>query len=104
MREKVEVLKDKADLAVSYLRQLVTLHVLDRNAVEEILSGAGAVEASEDIHKGRRPRPRWAHDRNKGALLDRCRDIGKRIHNDLSQAVGLAQMAHIDEKDHDLRA
>ena len=49
--QKVEILKDKADFAITHIRELIIVEMAHINSVELILTGRRCVQTSENVHK-----------------------------------------------------
>ena len=96
-REQVEGLEDEADLLVADRRQLVVVHRLDRDAVEEVAAGGRAVEAADDVHQRRLAGAGRAHDRDVLAGLDDEVDAAQGVDLLRAELVDAGQLAHLDE-------
>src|SRR5438128_483020 len=97
-REQVVRLKDEADVLVADPSELVVGHLPDVLAREHIGAAVGDVEAAEDVHERRLPRPRRAHDRDELGRTDIEIDPAQRVHRDLPpDAVRLGDAAKLDD-------
>jgi hypothetical protein len=68
--DEVEGLKDKPELAVAQVGELVLVELVGVGAVDQVAPAGGDVEAAEDVHKGALATARAAHDRHEVAALD----------------------------------
>jgi hypothetical protein len=62
--QEIEGLEDEADLFVSDLGQTVLAERTDISAVKKIGPRGRHIEAADNVHQGRFPRSRGAHDRH----------------------------------------
>src|SRR2546422_127847 len=97
-REQVVRLKDESDVLVADPSELVVGQLPDVLAREHIGAAVGDVEAAEDVHERRLPRPRRAHDRDELGRMDVEVDAAQRVHRDLPpDAVRLGDAAELDD-------
>src|SRR3954470_4653962 len=68
--QKIKALKNKPNLFISDFRQLVVIHLADFHLVENKFTRRRGVETAKQVHQGRFPGTRGAHDRNVLAALD----------------------------------
>ena len=68
--QKIEGLKDEADLFVADAGKFIVVQFADQLAVEPILTPGGRVEAADKIHQSGLARSRRTHDGNILAALD----------------------------------
>src|ERR1700682_3663466 len=73
-REQIETLKNKSDLAVANVGELVSIQTGNVGAIEKVTPGRRAVETTENIHEGRFAGTARAHKRDKFTLADFERD------------------------------
>ncbi len=95
--KQVELLEDEADPPVADLGESVLGHPGDVLASKAIVARGGYVEAAEDVHQGRLPRPGRAHDRYVLSLGDAQVDAAQRVDLDGAGPVGLANTVEFDD-------
>src|SRR5439155_19253786 len=81
-RDQVVALEDEADLAVAKVREVVLVEVANVDAVDQVATAGGYVQAAEDVHQCALPAARAAHDRDEVAAMDLQRDLVQRAHPD----------------------
>src|ERR1700677_2537415 len=91
---EVEALKDEADLAVAQVGEVVLVHPADVDAIDQVATTRGYVQAAEDVHQRALAAARAAHDRHQITGVDAQRDAAQGPHADLSQLVGLGDVVH----------
>ena len=92
--QQVELLEDEPDLLVADLGQLGLGHLRDVRAVQLVVPARRVVQATQDVHQRRLPRPRRPHDRHVVTRLDIQRDAPQRVHLTRIRAVDLRDVLH----------
>ena len=83
-RQQVEALKHEAKFLVPQLGQLLAVKPGHGDAIEQIVSAGGLVEAAERVHQGGFARAARAHDGHEVAALDVQRDAAHGFHLDFA--------------------
>src|SRR5579863_524313 len=83
----MELLKDETHFVSAYASQLTGVEMGDVFSIQPDLARAGAVQASNQIHQRRFPRPRRPHDRKPLALLHVQRNMIKRMNRAIFSVV-----------------
>jgi hypothetical protein len=96
-RYEVEGLKDEADLAVAYQRQIAAAQMRDVVAVQIVAAAIRLVQQSENVHHGRLARTRGTHDGEEFARHHAQIDPGEGLHHRLAFAVGATQIVNLDD-------
>ena len=96
-RQKIEALKNEADLLVAQRREGVAVHAVDANAVDEIRARGGRVEASEKIHQRRLARTGGAHDGDECTFLNGEIDALQRVNFGAAGGVGLHELGRFND-------
>src|SRR5262249_54969082 len=99
-RQQVKTLKDKADLFVSHLCQLIVRHLGNVDPVEPIVSSRMAVEAVHNFQKGRFPGTRSTHDGDELPALDTHVYTTQGLHTYFTQVIDLREMLDTDDRIH----
>src|SRR5713101_6073309 len=95
-RQQIEVLKNKTDLAIANIRELVPLQSGHIRAVEQVSACAWPIETAENIHQSRFAGAARAHQGNKFTALDLERNAAHRAHFHLAGAI---RFLHVDQSD-----
>ena len=90
--EKIEALKDEAEVLAPQERTLVARQALDVHSAEEIRARRRAVERADDVHGRRLARARRAHDSDEFALVNRKAHAAQGLEGRLARAVALADV------------
>src|SRR3546814_20907564 len=69
-RQQVEALKHEAEILAPQQRALIAVEPFDMMATEQEFALGRHIEATEDVHRSRLARSRWAHHRDETALID----------------------------------
>src|SRR3546814_8836907 len=69
-RQQVEALKHEAEILAPQQRALIAVEPFDMVPAEQEFAFGGHIEATEDVHRRRLARSRWAHHRDDIALFD----------------------------------
>ena len=93
-RKQVESLKHEANLTVADRRQLVVRKMRHIAAVEQIPAAGRLIQAAEDVHEGRLPRPRGSDDRHEFAAVNLERDATERVHGRRLHGVRLREVVN----------
>ncbi len=96
--QEVEALEHEADLLVADQCQSPLVEPGDVDAVEQVPTELGPVEAAEDVHERRLAAPARAHDGHELAALDRDADPAERVHARFTQVVVLVDVLDADEQ------
>src|SRR2546430_2025920 len=97
-REQVVRLKDESDVLVADPSELVVGQLADVLAREHVGAAVGDVEAAENVHECRLPRPRRTHDRDELRGPDIEIHPAQRVHRDLPpDAVRLGDATKLDD-------
>jgi len=95
--QQIEMLEDKADLAIAHSRQFVAREPGYLLVAQPVVAGCGAVEAAEQVHESGLARSRGTHYRDElpGGNLDR--NAAQGMHHRAAHLVFLAQASGADE-------
>ena len=96
-REEVEGLEDEPNLLVADARQLVVVHLADLLLVQQVAALRRRVEAPDQVHQRRLPRPGRAHDGHVFAFVDGDVDAAERVDLLGSHDVGFPEVLGFDD-------
>jgi hypothetical protein len=97
-RQQIETLKNKSDLAVANIGELVPIQTGNIGAIEKVTPGRRTVETTENIHESRLARATRAHQRDEFALLDLERDATHRPHLHLAGMIRLSHVVQVNQR------
>ena len=97
-RQQVETLKDKTEFLVSQFGQLFAVEIGHGDAIKEIGSGRGLVEAADGVHQRGLARTAGAHDGHELAAVDVQRDAAHGFHLNLAGLVGAGKFAQLNHR------
>ena len=96
-REKIETLKNKTELAIANVGQLVAIESGNVEAIEQVTAARRPIEATEHIHQSRFARAARTHESDKLALRDFQRNAAHGVHIDLTGAVSFVHVLEPDD-------
>ena len=86
-RQQIEVLKNKTDLAIANVRELVSLQSGHIRSVEQVAACAWPIETADNIHQSRFAGAARAHQGDEFTALDLERNAAHRPHFHLAGAI-----------------
>src|SRR5690606_8737578 len=97
-RQQVEALEHEAEVVAAQLRALVAVERLDMRTHEQVLAGAGPVEATDQVHCGGFSRTARPHDGNEIAARDVEVDPLQGLESGGAFTVDLGEAAQADQR------
>ncbi len=97
-RQKVEALKDEAEIIAPDQRPLVAGQPRHVDAVKQVVPAGGCIEATEHVHRGRLARAGRPHDGDEFAARDAEADPGQRKHLGLAGTVAFGDVTKLDQR------
>ena len=97
-REQIERLKDKTDLAIADIGQLVVDHRRHVSPGELVATGRGRIEAAQHVHEGRLAGTRGSHDGEVFVAVDLHRDAAQRVDRLVAHLVELGDARDVDHE------
>src|SRR5690606_21068630 len=95
---QIVALEHEADMLVAQGRTAAAVEPARVPAEKSVSTGSRRVEAADDVHGGRFPGSRWAHDGHELAPPDAQVDAGQRMHLRFALAIGLPDTLKLDER------
>src|SRR4029077_4004201 len=99
-REKIEILKDETQLAVSDISQGIAVEVRYRVPAQKITARARRIQAADNVHQRRFTGARGAHDGDKLPLVDFQRDVQQGRHGDVAHAINFGDVLDLNDGGH----
>src|SRR6266404_1682380 len=97
-REQIEALKDKSDLAVAYIGELVSIQTGNIGPIEKITPGRRPIETTKNVHESGLAGTARAHQRDEFALLDFERDTAHGAHFHLAGMIRLSHIVQVNQR------
>ena len=97
LRQQIEALEDKTDLAISGIGQRTVPEPRDLFPIELVRAATRTVETTQNIHQRRFPSARGPHDRDELPLGDRKIDLRQDRHLLLPDIIALANIRQADD-------
>ena len=101
-RKEMEVLKDKTNLGVAYVRQFFGVQIRHIHSLEQITTVRGAIQAAQDVHQRGFSRAAGPHERDELASFYFQGDIIQGLDGQFARVVHLGNPFQLDDRAHGL--